>query len=116
MTAHSFGNRWVGIKALAEPPVAPAIQDMGRSRSPVSPRGTAVTYKGVPSIDLGEGLMVNAPTVRSALLHLARAYKRNGRITDAELLLSLRARLICNPSVELDEDLKLILRRGFGAA
>ncbi|MEU6599107.1 hypothetical protein [Streptomyces flaveolus] len=89
MTAHSSGNTWAGVKALAEPPVAPAVQDMGRGRGPVSRSGTAVAYTGVPSVDLGEGLLVNAPTVRSALLQLARAHRRNGRTTDAELLLDL---------------------------
>ncbi|MER6682349.1 hypothetical protein [Streptomyces olivaceoviridis] len=115
MTAHSFGNTWVGVKALAEPPVAPAVQHMGRGRRPASPSGPAVAYKGVPSIDLGEGLFVNAPTVRSALLRLARAHSRNGRTAEAGLLLGMRQRLIDDPGAELGEDLKLVLRKGFGA-
>lgn len=116
MTAHSFGNKWMGVKALAEPPVAPAVQDMGRGRGPVAPSGTSVAYTGVPSIDLGEGLFVNAPTVRSALLRLARAHRRSGRTTEAELLLDLRQRLIHDPSAELGEDMGRLLRAGFGAA
>lgn len=76
MTAHSFGNKWAEVKALAEPPVAPAVQDMGRGRGPVSRSGTAVAYTGVPSIDLGEDPLVNAPTVRSALLRVSARLSR----------------------------------------
>ncbi len=67
-------------------------------------------------VQVGEGLLVNAPTVRSALLQLAGAHRRNGRTTEAELLLDLQRRLIRDPSAELGEDLKLLLRKGFGAA
>jgi hypothetical protein len=30
MTAHSFGNRWVGHEALHEPPVAPTVQEIAQ--------------------------------------------------------------------------------------
>ncbi|MET7711014.1 hypothetical protein [Streptomyces sp. NPDC005407] len=127
MTAYSFGNRWVGVQALNEPPGTPALQQMaqqragtnGRQKEPsAQPATSAKPAKRArwphPSIDLGNGCRVNAPAVRAALRTLARDYRKCGRAEEAQQLTRLRDRLIEEDCVDIDDQLKRVLRQGFG--
>ncbi|WSK18632.1 hypothetical protein OG730_04420 [Streptomyces sp. NBC_01298] len=124
MTAYSFGNRWVGISALKEPPEAPSMQDLAKRQAarieagtPRKPTKKKRRRQGQeahhPSIDLGNGVLVNAPRVRRALRDMATAMNRAGRGTDASQLLAVHDSLLVPNPVIHSEDLKRALRTGF---